>query len=884
MTNFGLQAPESTASFADKLEILAEELELSVKWQRPCILMVVYSSEFVRADVEAALQNQLIHLGQKGIRLSVKQRDPKDVAAYFQEFKDPRRSVYLIDGFRWCAGDECHAFSTVSAQRDFVLEREVRAVFWVTPNEIMRLTRVVPDFWAYRQRVIEFADSPRSEQAMMEQLGGTWQAMGESGTEGSNDQEKAAVRESMLTELPEGDEAAAIRGNLLLTLSVMNWRKGDFEKAEEQLQQALRIAAKVQDNAFEAECFNALALIRSGTERNDEAIDAYKKAIELAPTKVQVWNNLGNLCAKVGRNDEAMIAFRKALEGNARDAIAWNGLASVHSKLGYKDEAISAYRRALQYTPTFAQPWCGLGDVHASAGRPDEALKCYHKAIELNKQYVAPWLRMGALFTKQERHRDAVRAYQKALALDGSNSQAWNDLGMCHLLTDAPDDAAAAFTKAIELDRGNGWAYSNLAQARMQQGRHKESVSLLLRSIELMPSDADKAVSWNHLGSVYRALNDYDNAMAAYQMADLLSGRSAALESPTAEEGEEMSAPPQEVPSAAALPDQEVKTLEGSKVAADEAEVRRPDATKAPAWIFESASNEPRPVTRKSKGAESKSRQEGGEVTVTGQTTIQSTTPGDAKKAPAAEAVKWAAKGNAAFKQGLVDEAITAYNKAIQLDAGYGVPYSNLALAYSSRGQYAEAVLLYQKSIELLESPRDQALAWNGLGNAYRCTDDYVNAVTAYQRAAELDPETGGIRDKADSFEPQAPQRSAAGWNALGELLLKAGSLDKAMEAFQKAAELEPAFGRAYSNLARTSVAEGKYSEALPLFEKSIALLETDKEKAEAWNGLGNVYRKLNDYDKAISAYQKAVALADEGVDLRTRARFSLLSNVVANQ
>src|SRR5512138_1771895 len=128
MTNFGLQAPESTASFADKLEILAEELELSVKWQRPCILMVVYSSEFVRADVEAALQNQLIHLGQKGIRLSVKQRDPKDVAAYFQEFKDPRRSVYLIDGFRWCAGDECHAFSTVSAQRDFVLEREVRAV------------------------------------------------------------------------------------------------------------------------------------------------------------------------------------------------------------------------------------------------------------------------------------------------------------------------------------------------------------------------------------------------------------------------------------------------------------------------------------------------------------------------------------------------------------------------------------------------------------------------------------------------------------------------------------------------------------------------------------------------------------------------------------
>ena len=70
----------------------------------------------------------------------------------------------------------------------------------------------------------------------------------------------------------------------------------------------------------------------------------------------------------------------------------------------------------------------------------------------------------------------------------------------------------------------------------------------------------------------------------------------------------------------------------------------------------------------------------------------------------------------------------------------------------------------------------------------------------------------------------------------------------------------------------------------IPFYEKGIALLETNKEKADAWNGLGNAYRKLNDYNKAINAYQKAVVLADEGVDLLTRTRFSLLSNVYVNQ
>ena len=52
-------------SFDERVEILARELELAVKWQRPCILLVVYSSEYVRSDVEAALDNYLIDLGQK---------------------------------------------------------------------------------------------------------------------------------------------------------------------------------------------------------------------------------------------------------------------------------------------------------------------------------------------------------------------------------------------------------------------------------------------------------------------------------------------------------------------------------------------------------------------------------------------------------------------------------------------------------------------------------------------------------------------------------------------------------------------------------------------------------------------------------------------------
>ena len=907
---------EARASFEERLGILVDELKLAVKWQRPCLVLVVYGSEYVRADVEAALENELVELGQKSVRLSVKSREPNDLWSFFKEFTDPAHAVFLIDGLRWETGDDRDAYATVSLQREYFVERQVRAVIWMTQNEISRMMHAVPDFWADRHRVIEFVESPKAAQVLKGALDSTWQGTGEYAVEDGDTDSKISLRETMLTELPEGNEALSIRGNLLLTLAVLNWRKGDFERADGQLREALQTAARIQDNWFEAECFNALALIRSSTGQIEAAIDAYRQALVLAPDQIFVWNNLGSLCSKVGRNDEAMVAFRKSLEGNARDPIAWNGMANVHFKLGHVDDAIAAYRRALQFSPTFAQPWCGLGDVYAKIGRTDEALKCYHKAIEINRNYILPWVRLGLLFAKQERYREAVKAYQKALDLDGHDSQVWNDLGEILMKCESFDEAAAAFARAIDFDRGNGWAYSNLAQAKTQLGSPKEAVSLLLRSVDLLQSDADKAVSWIRLAGVYRSLNDQNNAMVADQTAARLTSVARAPETDEdAETPEELVEQAQQLaPSTTVEP---VLALGDTQPTRSAREHARPESGSEPAHQAPLSGSEPTSVAPKNAvapptwlyvklgqgktiskeaGAEGRApRPENGEAVVNSHMKAHTeeasavTAPTGSENQPAHrahpdEAVKWTAQGNAHFRRGALEHAIVAFNKAIQIDASYGVPYSNLALTYVTQGQFAEAILLYQKSIELLVTDRDKALSWNGLGNAYRCVGDYSNAVAAYQKAAELDPETGGIRDQADNFQPRGSQRTAKGWNDLGELLLKTGALDKANEAFRTAIEMEPDFGRAYCNLARTRAAEGEYADAIPFYEKGIALLETNKEKADAWNGLGNAYRKLNDYNKAVNAYQKAVVLADEGVDLLTRTRFSLLSNVYVNQ
>jgi tetratricopeptide (TPR) repeat protein len=243
----------------------------------------------------------------------------------------------------------------------------------------------------------------------------------------------------------------------------------------------------------------------------------------------------------------------------------------------------------------------------------------------------------------------------------------------------------------------------------------------------------------------------------------------------------------------------------------------------------------------------------------------------------------WNEKGNIQFQNKDYKEAIISYNHAIEISPSFGMPYHNLALIQFIQGNFDEAILLYQESIGFLNTDHEKAIAWNGLGNAYRCKKDYANALLAYQRASEMDKENGGVVDQQIVFEVCEEKRTANFWNELGMLFFKTGAYARAASAFRKSIDLEPSSGHSYSNLARVCMTQGQYKEALYLYRKSIDLIKNANERANAWNRLGDVHRKLNDYDNALKAYQKATTLKNDKMSLLNRARLSLLSNRKAN-
>jgi tetratricopeptide (TPR) repeat protein len=125
-------------------------------------------------------------------------------------------------------------------------------------------------------------------------------------------------------------------------------------------------------------------------------------------------------------------------------------------------------------------------------------------------------------------------------------------------------------------------------------------------------------------------------------------------------------------------------------------------------------------------------------------------------------------------------------------------------------------------------------------------------------------------------------EKNAQIWNELGNIYYNTGAFDEAMHAFEMAIELDTSYGWSYYNLASVYFHFKRYADAIPLYEKSLQLLDDQKDKALLWNRLGDAYRRLNERDQAVTAYRKAIELDPENVSLLTRARFSLLGNLRA--
>ena len=123
----------------------------------------------------------------------------------------------------------------------------------------------------------------------------------------------------------------------------------------------------------------------------------------------------------------------------------------------------------------------------------------------------------------------------------------------------------------------------------------------------------------------------------------------------------------------------------------------------------------------------------------------------------------WVGLGDARAAKGEVDEAISSFQKALRYNPGNPKVHMSLGkIYYTEKGLYYEAVNSYKKAIELDPEFLEARM---GLGEVYEDKGLYGDAIREYRHVVELDPQhTGALYNLALVYEKVDPREAIAQW------------------------------------------------------------------------------------------------------------------------
>ena len=148
------------SSVSDRAAIILDELMTAMKYDRPCICLAVYRSEYLRGEVSSRLENSLREQGSLPVEYCV-DKAHFDIPLELLHHPTRQRSVFFVNGVRWGGGrGYSKAYRALNVHREYLVEGKVRSLFWLSMSEARLLPRYAPDFWAFRTSVTEFLDLP----------------------------------------------------------------------------------------------------------------------------------------------------------------------------------------------------------------------------------------------------------------------------------------------------------------------------------------------------------------------------------------------------------------------------------------------------------------------------------------------------------------------------------------------------------------------------------------------------------------------------------------------------------------------------------------------------------------------------------------------------
>jgi tetratricopeptide (TPR) repeat protein len=253
-----------------------------------------------------------------------------------------------------------------------------------------------------------------------------------------------------------------------------------------------------------------------------QAIESYKKALELAPASPVIRERLAEIYAKSQRLREAVEQAQVTLKSDPDNVDAHRLLARIYVReLGdlsagevqkeTLEKAIAQFQEILKIQPDDVYSGLWLARLYRFENKHSEAETVLRGLLARDAANGPALEQLSQLLMDEGRSQEAVKLLSDA-AGESSSPEVYDLLGDAY--SQAKDYAKAedAYRKAVEEDPDDPGHLHGLAQALMAEDKYAEALEQFKRLTEIEPSTSE---NYLRMAQLYRRLGKFDQAEAS---------------------------------------------------------------------------------------------------------------------------------------------------------------------------------------------------------------------------------------------------------------------------------------------------------------------------------------------------------------------------------
>jgi arylsulfatase A-like enzyme/tetratricopeptide (TPR) repeat protein len=284
-------------------------------------------------------------------------------------------------------------------------------------------------------------------------------------------------------------------------------QKGKLEEAVEEYRRLQRISE------FDTKDWENLVSALLLLNRTEEALALVEQAVADAPWYRELQVLKGEALEKAGRLEEALAAYRRAIELRPEDPENHWRHGMVALKMGDNAGAERDFRECLARDASFREGRLALARLLSQGGRAAEALELLGG---MDAETVGVKVAIAEAHLASGRYDLARPLLEDAVKLEPENTRALALLGPVYGRAGELPAAAQSLEKAIALGETSSEIRRNLALVYLQQGRTQAAIAQLRKASEDAPDDGS---NWFALGNALLRGRDGNRAAEAFERA-----------------------------------------------------------------------------------------------------------------------------------------------------------------------------------------------------------------------------------------------------------------------------------------------------------------------------------------------------------------------------